>query len=195
MRWTRSAGQDAKIERLRRVPLLRPCRAEELRKLAASGELATSPAGTVLHNAGEDVGWLHLVLDGELAVRTPGGGEQPRDAGAVVGDKEVLSGHAATGTAVTMTEMTTLVMGRREFLAAMDTCPSFRGAVVSSLAERLVSSTESVTNLAGAVYRLPVAGAVRRSRTARRRGPRVNPRPASAASHPAGVARRLVPTS
>src|SRR5713101_4907454 len=88
MRWTRSAGQDAKIEGLRRVPLLRGCRAEELKRLAASGELVRFPAGTVLQADGDEAVWLHLVIAGEVA----GGRDERSGPGTVLGDKEALSG-------------------------------------------------------------------------------------------------------
>jgi len=192
MRWTRSAGHDGKIERLQRVSLLRACRAPELQRLAAGGELVHVPDGTVLQQDGDDVAWVHLVLEGELAVTPPGGEAATGQlrAGDLVGDMEALAGRPASATVVATTDVTALVIGRRQFLAAMDTCPTFRSAEVVSLAGRLIDASTAASGAPGRVYRLPARRPSRSPRAVRAR--RTRPAPGI---HPAGVARRLVPSS
>jgi CRP-like cAMP-binding protein len=150
MQWTRA--RDAKIDRLRQLPVLRSCTDEEVRKLGAAGELVELPAGTVLQREGEDVDWLHLVIDGQIS----------RSAGpeAVVGQTAVLAGEAAQDEVRADVALLVLVLGRREFRALMDAAPGFRSAVITSMAQTVASAAPHRATLdppgVGQVYQLPI---------------------------------------
>jgi CRP-like cAMP-binding protein len=156
MRWTRGRAGDAKIERLRQLPLLRCCSDEEVRRLAAAGELVEMPAGTVLQHEGRDVDWLHLVVQGEVS-----GPGQPE---AVIGQTAVLAGAPASEPVWALTDTLVLLFGRREFRAAMDASPGFRGVVITSMAQTVAAGSpeRSADQPAGIgkVYQLPARNLV-----------------------------------
>jgi len=149
MRWTRGHAGDAKIERLRRLPLLRSCSDEEVRRLAAAGELVQLPAGTVLQRQGRNVDWLHLIIDGHASCSA-----EPE---AVIGQTAVLGGTPAPEQVWALTDVLVLLLGRREFRAAMDTSPGFRTAVITSMAQTVAagSSHRSEPGTVGRVYQMP----------------------------------------
>lgn len=156
MRWTRGQAGDAKIERLRQLPLLRCCSDAEVRRLAAAGELVEMPAGTVLQQEGREVDWLHLVIEGEVS--------GPGQTEAVIGQTAVLAGAPATEAVWALTDTLVLLLGRREFRAAMDTSPGFRGLVITSMAQTVTASSPQRSvdqpSTVGRVYQLPARNLV-----------------------------------
>lgn len=127
----RTATRDAKIERLRQLPVLRSCTNDEIRRLAAAGEVVDLPVGARLQREGAEVEWLHLVIEGDVA----GNG----DGEVVIGQTAVLAGTAAGAEVWAATDVHVLVLGRRQFRALMDTSPGFRSAVISSVARTAAS--------------------------------------------------------
>jgi CRP-like cAMP-binding protein len=186
MRWAGGGKQDGKIDQLRRVPMLRACSEEELRRLAATFEVINLPAGTVLQIEGREVRWFHLILAGDVAVTRNGRILGRSGAGTTVGEIELLCGSPAMGSVVSASQVRAMVMGRRQFNSTLDECPVFRDAIVRSLARGLAASVADSTEDE------PIAGPWR---------PRpVPPRPATVRSmdHPSmglrAVALRAVPS-
>jgi CRP-like cAMP-binding protein len=149
MLWTRT--RDAKVQRLRQLSLLRSCADDEVRRLAAAGELVELPAGAVVQRRGAAVEWLALPVEGLVS----GPGERE----AFVGQTAVLAGTPSPHDIVAGTDALVLVVGRREFRALMDTAPGIRSAVITAMARTVVSTPaghEPSAEAVGQVYQLPV---------------------------------------
>lgn len=149
MHWTRV--RDAKIERLRQLPLLRCCTDDEIRRLAAAGELVELPVGAALQRRDNDIEWLHLVLDGEVS--------RVGEPEALVGQTAVLAGTDARDDVLAATDVLVLLVGRREFRALIDTAPGFRSAVITSMARTVAAHGAPSPGPAaemGEVFQLPV---------------------------------------
>lgn len=144
----RTATRDGKIERLRRLPVLRRCTNDEVRRLAAAGELVELTAGTRMQRDGAGVDWLHLIVAGEVAGDAAGE--------AVIGQTAVLSGTDAGHDVWAATNVVALVLGRREFRALIDTSPGFRSAVISSVARTAASKPAARTATAGLAQVYPL---------------------------------------
>jgi CRP-like cAMP-binding protein len=128
---------DGKIDKLREVPDLAPLSDAELAQVAAAGELAIIPAGTVLLQEGQRARWCYLVLAGSvLASNETGSAHRALATGEAVGDAEILTHEAAPATMVAVTDLVVLAMGSREFSGLLDTCPGFSRAVHVSLSHR-----------------------------------------------------------
>jgi CRP-like cAMP-binding protein len=147
---------DGKIDKLREVPDLAPLGDAELARVAAAGELAIIPAGTVLLQEGQRARWCYLVLAGSvLASNETGSAHRSLAPGEAVGDAEILTHDASPATVVAMTDLVVLAMGSREFSALLDTCPGFSRAVHVSLSHRAAAvwkpapSPRSVLQLVG----------------------------------------------
>jgi CRP-like cAMP-binding protein len=182
----RGGKRDGKIDQLRRVPMLRACSEDELRRLAATFEVINLPVGTVLQIEGREIRWFHLILSGDVAVTRNGRILGRSGAGTTVGEVELLCGSPAMGSVVSAGEVRAMVMGRRQFTSSLDECPVFRDAIVRSLARGLAAS------IAESSEDEPVAGPWR---------PRpIRPRPAAVPTmdHPSwgrrAVALRAVPS-
>jgi CRP-like cAMP-binding protein len=131
---------DNKIDKLRELPELAPLNEAELARVAAAGELALIPSGTVLLQEGQQARWCYLVLSGSVEASN-GSGSSRRAAGAgeAVGDAEILTHEVCPATVVAETDLVVLAMGSREFSALLDTCPGFSRAVHVSLSHRASS--------------------------------------------------------
>jgi CRP-like cAMP-binding protein len=129
---------DGKVDKLRELPALAPLHDEDLRRVAAAGELATIPSGTVLITEGQPARWCYLLLSG--SVESSAGGAAGLCAGAAIGDAEVLARSAAPATVTAATDLVVLAMGSREFTSLLDSCPGFSHAVHVSLSKRVTEA-------------------------------------------------------
>jgi CRP-like cAMP-binding protein len=129
---------DGKLDKLKQVPELAALRDEELGRVAAAGELAVIPAGTVLVNEGEPARWCYLVLSGSVASTRPRRAGGPVSGpGTTVGDAELLARTSSTATVAAVGDLVVLAMSSREFTGLLDTCPGFSHAVHVSLSKRI----------------------------------------------------------
>lgn len=114
---------DGKIGKLREVPALAALGEAELAQVAAAGELALIPAGSVLLQEGQPARWCYLVLAGSVQAGEPGSSHR----------SELAS---APATVVALTDLVVLAVGSREFKTLIDGCPGLSRAVHESLSHR-----------------------------------------------------------
>jgi CRP-like cAMP-binding protein len=175
--------RDGKVEQMRRVPMLRACSESELITLAGAAEMINVPAGSVLQTEGAEVKWFYLILTGDVAATRNGRLLGRSGAGTTVGEVELLCGSPATRSVMTAASVRAMVLSRRQFSSALDNCPTFRDAIVRSLARGLA---DALAEPAG--DRELVRGPWRP-----RPAPAPAPVPAVSMDHPS-IARRLAPT-
>ena len=129
---------DGKIDKLRELPALAPLADNELRRVAAAGQLATIPAGTILIAEGQAARWCYLVLSGHVEYSTGTG--PTHGLGTAASDEEVLARAPAPATIAAATDLVVLAMPSREFTALLDRCPGFSRALQVSLSQRVTDA-------------------------------------------------------
>jgi CRP-like cAMP-binding protein len=136
----RRNGSDRKIESLRALPLLQSCSTGELLRLGAAAESAELPSGSTLKVEGRKVGWVHIVVEGDVVKTCNGRVLEHGGPGTLVGETELLARSPSADSVTSVTHVRALVFGRREFLAVLDTCPAFRDTVLRSLSHQAVAA-------------------------------------------------------
>ncbi|MFN0088863.1 MAG: cyclic nucleotide-binding domain-containing protein [Acidimicrobiales bacterium] len=129
--------QDAKLERLRSLPLFASCDNKALAGLASAVEEVDVPAGRRLirqgHNTNEafvvEAGTADVLLDGEKVSEVT--------AGKIVGEISLLDHGPATADVVSQTPMTLLVIPHNRFAQLLDATPALGASIARTLAARL----------------------------------------------------------
>jgi CRP/FNR family cyclic AMP-dependent transcriptional regulator len=128
-----------------RVPLFRTFSTKEL---AAIGRVASEvqvEAGRVLCEQGDEGNEFFLIIDGEASVHRNGNLIAALGPGQYFGELALLTLRPRNATVTAITDMTLLVLGRREFRGVIDAVPSVTHMLLTGLAERLnEADTESV---------------------------------------------------
>ena len=120
-----------------RVPLFRTFSTKEL---AAIGRVANEmdvEAGRVLCEQGDEGHEFFLIVDGEASVRRNGTMIATLGPGQYFGELALLTLRPRNATVTAITDMTLLVLGRREFRGVIDAIPSVAHMLLAGLAERL----------------------------------------------------------
>jgi CRP-like cAMP-binding protein len=105
---------------LRSLPLFRSLHGRELAMLAQLVREQVTPAGTVLHPAGEPVRAVHLLIEGRVGEEQDGRVVARREAPEAIGLVELLAGAPAHATATAETRITTLVIDRAALLDVLE---------------------------------------------------------------------------
>jgi CRP-like cAMP-binding protein len=128
---------DEKLELLATVPLFAGLDQKALVRLGMLTEEVDLPADRVLMRQGDVGREMMILVAGSARVERDGQLIAENGRGAVIGEIALLDGGPRTAT-VTLTEPSRLlVLGRREFLAAMDEFPEIRLKVLETVASRL----------------------------------------------------------
>ena len=133
----RRMGQDAKMERLQRVPLLEECTGRQLREIARIAEVQELPAGTVLTRAGEPGDDFFLIVDGAARVEVPGGRTGPLAPGEFFGEMSLLDGGPRSATVTADTAIRVIIIKRRHFATLLREAPALTLKICATLARRV----------------------------------------------------------
>jgi CRP/FNR family transcriptional regulator, cyclic AMP receptor protein len=130
-------ARDEKLELLRTVPLFSGLSIRELRRIGELADEVDLPAGRVLMRQGEHGSEMLVVIDGSARIERDGAVIAERGAGEVLGEIALLDGGPRTATVTLTRDSRLLVLGRREFQAAMDELPDVRLRVLEAVAQRV----------------------------------------------------------
>jgi CRP/FNR family transcriptional regulator, cyclic AMP receptor protein len=130
-------ARDEKLELLRTVPLFAGLSNRELQRIGELADEIDLPAGRVLMRQGEHGSEMLVVVDGSARIERDGAVIAERGAGEVLGEIALLDGGPRTATVTLTRDSRLLVLGRREFQAAIDELPEVRLRVLEAVAHRL----------------------------------------------------------
>ena len=120
-----------------RVPLFRAASQQELAAIARVSNEVKAEAGRVLCYQGDVGHEFFLILDGEAAVRRNGEKVATLGPGTFFGELALLTRHPRNATVTAASDMTLLVLNRREFAGLIDSLPALAHKLLAGLAERL----------------------------------------------------------
>ena len=121
------------------VPIFSGLGPRHLRKVAGAARIQRFHPNTVIMRAGEPGDDMHVLLDGELAVRRPRLPDLMLPAGSFVGELALLDDGPRTATVLAQTPVVTLTITRARFRKLLQAEPSIALAVAEELARRLRS--------------------------------------------------------
>jgi CRP/FNR family cyclic AMP-dependent transcriptional regulator len=130
-------ARDEKLELLRTVPLFAGLSNRELQRIGELADEVDLPSGRVLMRQGESGSEMLIVIDGSARIERDGAVIAESGAGDVLGEIALLDGGPRTATVTLTRDSRLLVLGRREFQAAMDELPDLRLRVLEAVARRL----------------------------------------------------------
>jgi CRP/FNR family transcriptional regulator, cyclic AMP receptor protein len=119
------------------VPLFADCSKRELKLLAKTAVVEPRAAGATLVTEGQTGTSAFVILQGKCGVLRKGRRVGEVKAGGVVGELSMLNRGPRNATVVAESALEVAILGRREFLALLDTSPSIRLKLLTSLAARV----------------------------------------------------------
>jgi CRP-like cAMP-binding protein len=128
---------DAKLEMLRRVPLLEGLGRKELEEVGRLCDEVDLPAGRVLMREGESGDEFYLVLEGSVRVDRGGTTVATLGPGQFLGEIALVDHGPRTASATCETACRLLVLGHREFNSVMASSQEIRTRVLTALAQRV----------------------------------------------------------
>jgi CRP-like cAMP-binding protein len=124
---------------LAEVPLFGALNARHLRKVAAAARIRRFGDAAEIMRAGEPGNDMHVVLDGEVAIRRRGLSALTLGVGSFVGELALLDGGVRTATVVARGPVVTLAISRARFRKLLLAEPPMAVAIAEELARRLRS--------------------------------------------------------
>lgn len=125
------------VEALQGVPLFAGVSERHLRKLVRSAEEVHVPAGSPLIFRDDTGREFFVILDGTAVVGPPTGRRAVIGPGAFFGEMSVIDGQPRSASVRAETDMTLMVLSRRNFLQMLKDEPSVALAVLTELASRV----------------------------------------------------------
>jgi len=125
------------VDRLKAVPLLEACTAEELDRIATLAEEIEVPAGEVLTHEGEREALFYIVATGTATVTREGQKLTTLGPGAFFGEVALLTHGPRTATVTADTAMKLLRLDERGFAALLRDAPSVARKILEGVAKRL----------------------------------------------------------
>jgi CRP-like cAMP-binding protein len=122
---------------LSRVPLFSACTKKDLAHIAKYSDRVTVPAGTTLTQEGRIGYEFYVILDGKVSVVRGGREVNVLGAGDAFGELALLDRAPRNATIEATTDVDALVMGQREFSAALDLVPTLAHKLLTGLARRI----------------------------------------------------------
>jgi CRP-like cAMP-binding protein len=119
------------------VPLFAACSKRELKLLAKSAVIEPRAAGSALVTEGETGTSAFVILQGTCRVVRKGRRVGTVAAGGVVGELSMLNRAPRNATVIADTPLEVAVLGRREFLALVQSSPSISLKLLETLAARV----------------------------------------------------------
>ena len=127
---------DARVARLRAVPLFAGCSDEELRFILTRVEEMDFPAGRVLCKKGESGGDFFVILEGQAEVEASAG-KRMLGPGEFFGEIALLDGGPRTATVTAETDLVVEVVAQRDFYSLLTNAPTVTRKILSHLGARL----------------------------------------------------------
>jgi CRP/FNR family cyclic AMP-dependent transcriptional regulator len=119
------------------VPLFSACSKRELRLLTKTAVVEPRAAGATLVTEGEAGNNAFVILQGKCRVMRKGRRVGAIGAGGVVGELSMLNHAPRNATVIAETPLEVAVLGRRDFLALIESAPSICRKLLESLAARV----------------------------------------------------------
>ena len=138
----RRAGQNVKVEALRRAPLFDGLAKKELTELARATDELSVPVGTVLCREGSLGSEFFVVVEGTADVTRDGKLLATRSSGDFFGEIALLATTKRTATVTATTELRCFVLTSRAFRAVLDDNRGVERKVTQALAERLLTNAD-----------------------------------------------------
>jgi MFS family permease len=126
---------------LRDLPMFTPLPLAVTDLLAAETEPRQFPAGAVVMREGEPGDHFYLIVDGSAAVSVQGAPRPPLHRGDCFGEIALLRDSARTATVTAQQPLSTLTLGRQEFLTAVTGNSTSMAAADALAAHRLTADT------------------------------------------------------
>ncbi len=137
MKTSRYGRSAIRIDRLREASLFSNCTKDELRSIASLTTMKDVSPGMVLAEQGKPGREFFVVADGSATASRNGEWLAQLGPGSFFGELALLDGGERTATVVADTEMTLLVLSRREFKTLQFTAPSVAYKMLVELGMRL----------------------------------------------------------
>jgi CRP/FNR family cyclic AMP-dependent transcriptional regulator len=135
--------RDAKVELLKRVPLLAGCSKTELREIAKIADEVDLREGTTLMREGRSAHEFVVLVDGAVRVTQKGKALADLGGGDWVGEIALLANSPRTATVTATSPLHALVITDRAFREVMRKMPSIAVKVLESVSERLDRDAKS----------------------------------------------------
>ena len=136
------------LDRLKGVPLLEACTAEELDRIATLAEEIEVPAAEVLTHEGEREALFYIVATGTATVTREGRKLTTLGPGAFFGEVALLTHGPRTATVTADTAMKLLRLGEQSFEALLKDAPSVARKVLEGVAKRLGGGSPGSSDVA-----------------------------------------------
>lgn len=130
------ARKNAKIEKLRQVPLFSECSNAELAEIAAVADEVSFRPGRTLIKEGARGREFIVVLDGAVEVKRKGR-RIPLKSGDFFGEMALLTDKPRNATVTTTSEVRALVVTDRAFQRLLEESPRIQRKIMAALAARL----------------------------------------------------------
>ena len=137
---------DAKLELLRRTPLLSDLGRKEIEEVGRLVDEIDVPGGKVLMREGDTGREFFVLVNGTVGIERGGKRVRTLEPGAFFGEIALLSEAPRSATATSEGPATLLVLGHREFHSLMDQYPSIRTCVLEALAKRILALDPEAAN-------------------------------------------------
>lgn len=122
---------------LTKVPLFSACSKKDLSLLARHSEHLAIPAGTLITKEGR-VGYeFFVILDGKATVTRTGKQLNTLGPGDFFGELSLLDRSPRNATVTAKTDIDAVMLGQREFTAALDLVPTLAHKLLVGLARRI----------------------------------------------------------
>lgn len=104
-------------------------------------EVKEVPAGTVIFEEGDPGEHMYGIIEGNVEITTPSGGVRRLGPDDTFGEMSIVDSSPRSANAKAITDSTLAVIDRRTFLFLVHETPMFALQVMSTIAERLRSTT------------------------------------------------------
>ena len=131
---------DARVERLRSVPLFVSCTDKELAFIASRADEVDIPAGKVLTEKGQSGGDFFVILEGSAEVDAAQG-KRTLGPGEFFGEIALLDNGPRTATVKATTPMRCLVLGHSQFRDVLHQNGEIAVKILRAVTERLRAAT------------------------------------------------------
>jgi CRP-like cAMP-binding protein len=138
--------RDDFLQYLTKVPLFSACNKKELAELAKYSEHMTIKAGTAVTTEGKAGHEFFTILDGKAQVNKKGVDVNVIGPGDFFGELALLDRAPRNATITAITDLEVVLLGQREFTAALDTVPTLAHKLLTGLAKRIHQVDAGVIN-------------------------------------------------
>lgn len=147
----KQADSSELLDRLSRVELVRALPPEEMEGVLTCVEPVTITAGEVIFRQGDPGNALYLIDSGEVAIRAEDGTEATVIAtlgsGHSFGEMALLHSETRTASAIAVSEVHLLKIGKEQFDALMEASPGLRTAVERLNTQRILHNVKSAQSM------------------------------------------------